>query len=628
MAVTPARVGRRRPRRGSIERPVDGRLYRSAFLVVSLPLVILAFSSTRPATLPAPVLPPSFDGPSTRTSAIDFSQTFPARVPGSAGGLAAADWVRERLSQYGLETRRDVWMQDVPDLGRVRLQNVWAVAPGQSSDAIVVMAHRDNTGAGPGANDDATGTAALIELARSYAQTTPGGSQAGARVRPAHTIVFLSTDGDAFGNIGARRFATRPPFHVVAVVNLEAIGGHGPPRLMINADTPRSPAAGLVQTTAQRIVEQAGTVPRHTSLPGQLLDLAFPLAFYSQGPLIAHGIPAVTMTTGGERPPAPFSDRPGTIRGAKLAAMGRAAQQLLGSLDQGVELTQGTTSYLWGGGRIVRGWAIELLLASLLIPFAVAAVDLFAHCRRRHIELGSALRSLRSRLFFWAYLGAVFYGLAFVGAFPTTDGIAPEPGSQIAGDWPVLALFLFAALALIGWLVGRQRLVPRRPVTAEEVLAGETVALLALAMAALLVLATNPFALIFILPAVHAWLWLPTVRNASPVTRAAVFLVGFIGPIALVLELARRYGLGFDAPWYLLQLAASGVVGFPLVAAVLATGACAAQLASASAGRYAPYPKRGERPVRGPVREAVRTVVLASRSRRRRVDEPRRRYGG
>jgi hypothetical protein len=628
MAATPARPSRRRPRRGSLERPVDGRLYRSAFLVISLPLLILAFSSTRPTTLPAPVLPPSFDGPSTRASAIEFSQTFPARAPGSADGLAAADWVRERLAQYGLQTDRDVWLQDVPDLGTVRLQNVWAVAPGQSSDAIVVMAHRDNTGAGPGANDNATGTAALIELARSYAQTTPGGSQGGARVRPAHTIVFLSTDGDAFGNIGARRFAARAPLHVVATVNLEAIGGHGLPRLLINADTPRSPAAALVQTTAQRIVEQAGAAPQHAGLPDQLLDLAFPLAFYSQGPVVAHGIPAVTMTTAGERPPAPFSDRPATISGTRLAAMGRAAQQLLGSLDQGVELAQGTTTYLWGGGRIVRGWAIELLLASLLIPFAVATVDLFAHCRRRRIALAPALRALRSRLFFWAYLGAVFYGLAFVGAFPTTDGIAPEPGSQIAGDWPVLALFLFAALGLVGWIVGRQRLVPRRGATSEEVLAGETAALLGLSVASLLVLATNPFALIFVLPALHAWLWLPTLRRGASATRAAVFLVGFVGPAALVLELARRYGLGFDAPWYLLQLVASGVVGFPLVAATLATGACAAQLAVSASGRYAPYPKRGERPARGPIRGAVRAVVLSSRSRRRRVEAPCRRYGG
>src|SRR4029077_3180499 len=104
MAATPARATRRRPRRRSLERPVDGRLYRSAFLVVSLPLVILAFSSTRPAALPAPILPPNFDGPSTRATAVDFARTFPVRPPGSARALAAAGWVREHLAAYGLET--------------------------------------------------------------------------------------------------------------------------------------------------------------------------------------------------------------------------------------------------------------------------------------------------------------------------------------------------------------------------------------------------------------------------------------------------------------------------------------------------------------------------------------------
>ena len=66
MAVARTPVARRRARRGSLERPIDGRLYRSAFLVLSLPLLILAFSVTRPGALPAPLLPPNFDGIATR----------------------------------------------------------------------------------------------------------------------------------------------------------------------------------------------------------------------------------------------------------------------------------------------------------------------------------------------------------------------------------------------------------------------------------------------------------------------------------------------------------------------------------------------------------------------------------
>src|SRR5205823_1078539 len=77
MAVARTPVARRRARRGSLERPIDGRLYRSAFLVLSLPLLILAFSVTRPGALPAPLLPPNFDGIATRQLTEELSRDFP-----------------------------------------------------------------------------------------------------------------------------------------------------------------------------------------------------------------------------------------------------------------------------------------------------------------------------------------------------------------------------------------------------------------------------------------------------------------------------------------------------------------------------------------------------------------------
>src|SRR6266516_1740990 len=510
MLPTPARASRRRPRRGSLERPVDGRLYRSAFLIGSLPLLILAFSITRPAALPAPLLPPSFDGPATHALAVDFAGKFSARQPGSAGDLGAANWFREQFAADGLAVGADTWRQDVPGLGRVRLQNPWAVAGGRSSDAIVVMAHRDDTGVGPGANDNASGTAALVELGRSYSQAAA--TQSGERVRPAHTVVFLSTDAGSYGGLGAERFVERMPFHVVAAINLDAIAGRGPPRIVITGDRPRSPAAALVETAARRTLEQTGDRTRRTSLVGQLLDLAFPITFREQGPFVARGVPAITLTTGGERAPDAFTDRAPSLDATRLAALGRATQQLLGSLDQGVELTQGTTSFIWAGDRIVRGWAIELLLAALLIPYAVAVVDLFAHCRRRRIVLGPALRALGSRLQFWLFLGLAFYLFKALGWWPGGPARPPNPASADAGDWPVTALLAFAALGIVGWLIGKQRLVPTSTATTDFQLAGETVALLSLGVVALLILATNPFALVFVLPALHAWLWLPQVR--------------------------------------------------------------------------------------------------------------------
>lgn len=162
---------------------------------------------------------------------------------------------------------------------------------------------------------------------------------------------------------------------------------------------------------------------------------------------------------------------------------------------------------------------------------------------------------------------------------------------------------------------------------ADEVLAGQTAALLALAIVALLVLATNPFALLFVLPAVHAWLWLPQVRTGRAPARALVVAIGFVGPLLILLSLALRFGLGFDAPWYLVELAAIGYVGVPAVVITLAGTACAAQLVATATGRYAPYPRPDERPAFGPIRSFVRHVVLTLRARRRVLDERRRAVG-
>ncbi|HZQ83033.1 MAG TPA: M28 family peptidase [Gaiellaceae bacterium] len=619
MAATPAPARRRRARRGSLERPVNARLYRGAFLVVALPLLLLAFGNVRPGALPAPPLPANFDGGGARSLAAGLAKDYPDRAPGTGGAVGAAAWFRDQMRQYDLPVHSDTWHATVAGLGNVRLENEWAVVTGQSAQAIVVVAHRDDTGSGPGADDDASGTAALVELARGYVSG----------VRSVHTIVFLSTDGGAFGGVGAARFAARTHLHIVAVVNLEAIAGNGQPRLEIAADTPRSPAAALVETASRRVAEQTGGfAPHHTGVLGQLVDLGFPLTLYDQGPFVARGIPAVTLTTAGTRPPPAFTDRRGELSLTNITRLGRAAQQLVGSLDQGVELTQGTSTYLWAGSRILRGWAVELFLFSLLIPYAVTVIDLFAHCRRRGIALLPAARSLRSRIALWLFVGVVFYALGLVGAWPSGVARPPNPETPVAGDWHMIALIVLALLGGAGWLVTRQRLVPRRAIGADERLAGETAALLGLLVVALLVAATNPFALVFVVPALHAFLWLPHVRARPGPARAVVLLMGLAGPALLVGSLAFRFGLGFDAPWYLIALAGLGVVHLPGVAISLVAAACTAQLVTVAANRYAPYPAAAERPPLGPVRQLVRAAILAVRARRRVTAERRRAFGG
>jgi hypothetical protein len=614
MAVAPAPFERRRPRHGSVERPVNGRMYRGTWLLVALPLLVAAFSVSRPAPLAAPPLPPAFD----RTAVVDLAtalaRSFPDRSPGSAGATGAAQWFAQQLAPYGFTTRTDTFFATIPGRGRVRLQNLVAVAQGRSPDTIVVMAHRDDTGAGPGANDNASGTAALIELARGYAN--PGGAL---RARPTHRIVFLSTDGGAFGGLGAAHFAADAvqSRDVVAVVNLVAIGGKGRPRVELAGDAPRSPAAALVETAATRVLDQTGSMPTRPSALRQLVDLAFPFSLYEQAPFVARGIPAVTLTTAPDRPPPSFGDTPERLDANRLAQVGRSTQELLSSLDQGLELAQGTSSYVYLGQRIVRGWALELVLIAALLPFLAAAIDLFARCRRRRIPLAPALRSFRSRLGFWLFVGVLFELLGLLGAWPKGAARPPSLESSAAmriAFGPVIAFVLVSALA---WLVARDRLLPRRPTLPEEELAGYTAAFLALAIVSLLVIGTNAFALIFVLPSLHAWLWLPHVRGRGAWPKPLLVVAGLLGPLLLLWSLGTRYGLGLHAPWYLAVLVSIGYVPLTTVAVVLAWAAAAGQVSALATGRYAPYPEREERPRLGPIRRTIRRVARGLRRSRR-----------
>jgi hypothetical protein len=622
MAALPPRSSRRRPRRGSLERPVSGRLYRGTWLLVGIPLLAAAFSVHRPAPLPTPqpTLPASFDRIGAVELASELARLYPDRVPGTAGAAGAAEWVREQLSPYGLKVVSDRFRANVPGVGKRTLENQLVTVPGRSPDEIVVMSHRDDDGTGPGANNNASGIAALIQLARSY------GSPIGARaVSPQHTLVFVATDGGAFGDLGARRFAESHRGRVVAAIDLAALAGTGPPRIVLAGTEPRLASPGFVETAAQRVLEQAGSRPAHAGALAQLVDLAFPYTLHEQGPLLAHGIPALTLTSGGERPPSAFVDRPDRLDGSRLAQLGGSAQQLLRWLDFGAELAPGTARYIYFGPRVLPGWAIELVLLAALLPFLLVAVDLFARCRRRHIPLAPALRSYRSRAGFWLWVMVVFELFALAGVWPGAPAVPLPPDSAPATDWPVGGLLGLAVLAGLGWLVTRGRLVPRRPASATEELAGTTAALLALAVVALLVVATNPFALVFLLPSLHAWLWLPHVRAQSVWTRVAVLASGFLGPLLLGASLALRYHLGLDAPWYLAELTAAGYVKLPAI--VIAAGwlAAAGQMTALAIGRYAPYPSARERPPRGPLRETVRRTVHTVRAARNRVSGAERR---
>jgi hypothetical protein len=606
---------RRRSRPGSLERPINARLYRGTWLLVGLPLLLLAFSVAQPPALHFQDLPPAFDARTAAAIATDLASNYPDRRPGSADAKGAAAWFHRQLEPYGFDVRSDRFTATI-DGRRTPLVNLVTEKPGTGLNPaeIIVMAHRDDSGVGDGLNDNASGTAALIELARSYAPNAPA-----QRIALPYTLVFLSTDGAESGARGAAHFAAQQAGHanIIGVVNLDSIAGHGGPRLVLGANTSRSPSPGLVETLRAALGKEGNAEPSRPSGLQQLVSLGFPFDPYEQASFVSRSIPAVTITTAGARPLDTRERRTGKLDVRQLGVVGLAAQDAVDAMEQGVSLAQGPTSYVFLGQRLVRGWAIEIVLVAMLLPFLAAAVDLFARCRRRRIGIAPALRSYRSRLGFWAWVGAIFLVFRGLGLWGGDDGQAPP---LTAVSWPGGALLALVLLAGAGWLVARSRLLPRRSIRPEERVAGHSGALLALGVVGLLVAATNPFALVFVLPSLHAWLWLPQVQTRQPALRASVFLAGFLGPGYLVWSFATHYELGWDAPWYIVKLFAVGHAPLPLFVIGLAWLSAAGQLAALAAGRYAPYPAPGERPRRGPLRELIRTLVFAPRRRAARTE--------
>src|SRR5262249_53242872 len=152
-AASPAHE-RRRSRPGSLERPVNARLYRGTWLLVGLPLLLLAFSVARPPALQAPKLPAAFDGPTAASLATDLASNYPDRRPGTPGARGAAAWFRKALEPYGFDVRSERFTETINGR-RTTLVNLVAERSGLSPDKeVVVMAHRDDGGVGSGLDDN------------------------------------------------------------------------------------------------------------------------------------------------------------------------------------------------------------------------------------------------------------------------------------------------------------------------------------------------------------------------------------------------------------------------------------------------------------------------------------------
>lgn len=114
------------------------------------------------------------------------------------------------------------------------VQNIFFTAGPTEGPALVLAAHYDSVDASPGFGDDGIGVGVWLEVAHHLKQQPP-----------TQPVVFLLTDGEETGLLGAQAFADNPddyPFTVARVINLEARGVRGPAMMFETGH----PNAGLV----------------------------------------------------------------------------------------------------------------------------------------------------------------------------------------------------------------------------------------------------------------------------------------------------------------------------------------------------------------------------------------------
>ena len=125
------------------------------------------------------------------------------------------------------------------DVGRVNAQNVGGILRGRGDLAdewIVISAHHDHVGDGtlgginrrnrgrmhPGADDNASGTAGVLVMARKVSE-----SYASAAEKDLRSVLFLTFDAEEMGLVGSRHFANDPsipPEQITMVFNMDMVG--------------------------------------------------------------------------------------------------------------------------------------------------------------------------------------------------------------------------------------------------------------------------------------------------------------------------------------------------------------------------------------------------------------------
>ena len=169
---------------------------------------------------------------SRKTLSYLASDEMEGRKPGNPGNFIAVSFIKKEFESYGLETHLQKftytfrWRVGLIRWRTIEIEtmNVIGVLKGTSDKHVVIGAHMDHLGldgdgdAYNGADDNASGTTAILELAEAFGKSD---------AKPKDTIVFIAFNAEELGLLGSKHYVNNPLLPLddcKLMINLDMVG--------------------------------------------------------------------------------------------------------------------------------------------------------------------------------------------------------------------------------------------------------------------------------------------------------------------------------------------------------------------------------------------------------------------
>lgn len=202
---------------------------------IKLSLIILTLSAVISLAVPPFSVGAAQTGPSSKIINAEqllhdveilSADDMQGRRIGTEGSAKAREYVVKRFKESGIQSFGDSYLQEfevtLRQAAKTTGVNVVGLIKGKKNPEkyIVVSAHYDHVGVNNGevyngADDNASGTAALFAIAKYYEKKPP-----------ANSVIFVAFDGEEIGLVGSRYFVAHLPVKkesVLVNVNMDMI---------------------------------------------------------------------------------------------------------------------------------------------------------------------------------------------------------------------------------------------------------------------------------------------------------------------------------------------------------------------------------------------------------------------